>query len=40
LFGLWQSLAAQKRDADAAWVKRQFDTAWGRADVKLQVGSL
>jgi tetratricopeptide (TPR) repeat protein len=40
LFGLWQSLAAQKRDADAAGVKRQFDTAWGRADVKLQVGSL
>ncbi len=40
LFGLWQSLVAQKRDADAVWVKKQFDDAWGRADVKLTVGSL
>jgi tetratricopeptide (TPR) repeat protein len=40
LFGLWQSLVAQKRDADAAWVKKQFDAAWARADVKLEVGSL
>ena len=40
MFGLWQSLVAQKRDADAVWVKKQFDDAWGRADVKLAVGSL
>jgi tetratricopeptide (TPR) repeat protein len=40
LFGLWQSLVAQKKDADAGWVKKQFDDAWGRADVKLTVGSL
>jgi tetratricopeptide (TPR) repeat protein len=40
LFGLWQSLMAQKRDADAQWVKKQFDEAWARADVKLVVGSL
>lgn len=40
LYGLWQSLVAQKKDADAAWVKRQFDTAWARADAKLTVGSL
>jgi tetratricopeptide (TPR) repeat protein len=40
LYGLWQSLVAQKRDADAAWVKKQFDAAWARADVKLTVGSL
>jgi tetratricopeptide (TPR) repeat protein len=40
LFGLWQSLVAQKRDADAVWVKKQFEDAWGRADVKLAVESL
>jgi tetratricopeptide (TPR) repeat protein len=40
LFGLWQSLVAQKRDADAAWVKKQFDSAWANADVELTVGSL
>ena len=40
LCGLWQSLVAQKKDADAAWVKRQFDAAWARADVKLTVGNL
>jgi len=40
LFGLWQSLVAQKKDADAAWVKTQFDSAWADADVELTVGSL
>jgi tetratricopeptide (TPR) repeat protein len=40
LFGLWQSLVAQKRDADGEWVKKQFDAAWARADVELSVGSL
>jgi len=40
LFGLWQSLVAQKKDADATLVKQQFDAAWARADVKLTVESL
>ncbi len=40
LYGLWQSLVAQKKDADAAWVKMQFDAAWAKADVKLAVGDL
>jgi tetratricopeptide (TPR) repeat protein len=40
LFGLWQSLVAQKKNADAALVKQQFDAAWVRADVKLTVESL
>ena len=34
-FGLSQSLAAQKRDADAARVQKQFEGAWQRADIKL-----
>jgi len=40
LFGLWKSLEAQKRTADAALVKRQFDTAWKDATVKLDVKDL
>ena len=42
LFGLHESLVSQKRDADAAWVKRQFDAAWRDADpgVVLTVESL
>lgn len=40
LYGLWQSLAAQKRDADAGWVKKQFDDAWAKADVTLAAASL
>jgi hypothetical protein len=32
LFGLRESLARQQRDADAAWVGRQFDAAWRNAD--------
>ena len=34
-FGLSQALAAQNRAADAAAAQRQFEAAWGRADVKL-----
>jgi tetratricopeptide (TPR) repeat protein len=40
LFGLWQSLAAQKRDADAAMVQRQFEAAWKGATSKLTVDDL
>jgi tetratricopeptide (TPR) repeat protein len=34
-FGLSQSLAAQKRDEDAAAAQKQFGGAWQRADIKL-----
>jgi tetratricopeptide (TPR) repeat protein len=33
--GLSQALAAQKRDAEAAVIRSQFDRAWNRADVHL-----
>ncbi len=35
LYGLMQSLQAQKRGADAAKVAAQFEAAWKNADVKL-----
>ena len=35
LFGLWQSLAQQKRGPEASAVKRDFDAAWEKGDVKL-----
>jgi tetratricopeptide (TPR) repeat protein len=35
LFGLWQSLLAQKRTADAATVEAEFKEAWKHADVTL-----
>jgi tetratricopeptide (TPR) repeat protein len=35
LFGLWQSLQAQKRTADAAKVEAEFKDAWKQADIKL-----
>jgi len=35
LFGLAQSLRAQKREADAAKVEAEFAAAWANADVKL-----
>jgi len=37
LFGLWQSLLAQKKPTDAAMVQRQFDAAWKSADVSLRL---
>jgi tetratricopeptide (TPR) repeat protein len=35
LFGLWKSLEAQGKTQEAAAAKAEFDTAWQRADVKL-----
>ena len=40
LFGLWKSLEAQKKTADADNVKRQFDAAWKDATVTLDVKDL
>src|SRR5204863_9754327 len=40
LFGLNESLVAQGKNADAAWVKRAFDEAWKDADTTLTIESL
>jgi tetratricopeptide (TPR) repeat protein len=40
LFGLMHSLKAQQREADAAWVEREFHAAWKNADTKLQISDL
>lgn len=40
LFGLHESLVKQGKTADAAWVKRQFDEAWQRAELPLTLDAL
>ena len=35
LYGLQAALARQGKEADAAWVQREFDAAWKNADTKL-----
>lgn len=40
LFGLLETLKAQKKTADAAWVEREFAIAWKDADVKLRIEDL
>ncbi len=40
LFGLHESLVRQGKTDDAAWVKRQFDEAWARADGPLTIEAL
>jgi tetratricopeptide (TPR) repeat protein len=40
LFGLWQSLLAQKRDNEATLVEQQFNAAWKEATVKLRIEDL
>ena len=40
LFGLLQTLKAQQRTADAAWVERQLNSAWSTADTKLDIKGL
>lgn len=37
LFGLMESLKAQKKTDDAQWVKTQFDEAWKNADTQLNI---
>ena len=40
LFGLWQSLLAQKRENEAVLVAQQFQTAWKDATVQLRIEDL
>jgi tetratricopeptide (TPR) repeat protein len=40
LFGLLESLKAQKKSDAAAWVEREFTKAWAGADVKLSLKDL
>jgi tetratricopeptide (TPR) repeat protein len=40
LFGLWQSLKAQDKSADAEWVHQEFLEAWKTADTELQTADL
>ena len=40
LFGLMESLKAQKKNTAAAAVQREFETAWKNADTKLSIADL
>ncbi len=40
LFGLAESLAAQKKAADAVWVRSAFESAWRDADMQLRIADL
>jgi len=40
LFGLMESLRAQKKTAEAATVQREFEKAWKKADSKLNIADL
>lgn len=40
LYGLMESLRAQKRDADAAWVEKQFNAAWKNTETNLTLAAL
>jgi hypothetical protein len=37
LFGLSEALKAKGRHADAAEVRKQFESAWATADTKLRL---
>lgn len=40
LFGLAESLKAQRKVEDAAWVQREFTAAWSKADIPLRLEDL
>jgi len=40
LFGLMESLKAQGKTEEAAWVKREYEAAWAKADVVLRIGDM
>jgi TolA-binding protein len=37
LFGLTESLKAQKKITDAEWVRREFEGAWKQSQVRLRI---
>jgi len=37
LFGLMESLRAQKKTEEAEWVRKEFDAAWTKADVNVTI---
>jgi tetratricopeptide (TPR) repeat protein len=39
LYGLWQSLIAQHKDAEAQAVRQRFDKAWQSADITLSASA-
>jgi hypothetical protein len=40
LFGLRESLKAQQKSEAAAWVEREFQSAWKGADLELRLSDL
>jgi len=40
LFGLLETLKAENKTMDAAWVRQEFDQAWKNADVELRMKDL
>ena len=40
LFGLWQSLKAQRKTREGEAARREFDAGWKNADVALRVEDL
>jgi len=37
LFGVWKSLDAQKKTAEAEVARQSFEAAWKQADAKLRI---
>ena len=40
LFGLMESLKAQQKIDEAAWVRKEFEAAWAKADIRLKIEEL
>jgi tetratricopeptide (TPR) repeat protein len=40
LFGLMESLRAQGKTEQAGWVRKEYEAAWARADVKLTIAGM
>jgi tetratricopeptide (TPR) repeat protein len=40
LYGLWESLKAQKKTADAVWARRAFQEAWKNSDTEVRMEDL
>ena len=40
LFGLEKALKAQGKDADAAWIEKEFAAGWKNSDTKLRIEDL
>jgi hypothetical protein len=40
LFGLMESLKAEGKTEQAEWVRKEYEAAWAKADIRLSIAEM